>query len=478
MAIRLKRSTKLLLAQLILDFTKAFRTVLVIFGISLFAGGSALAETDDLISRAQAIHERVITLDTHVDISVDNFTPEKNYLDELETQVNLPSMEKGGLDAAFFVVYVRQGPLTATGYENAYRAALDKFNAIHWMTKELAPKRIGLALTPSEVRKIAASGRKVALIGVENAYPLGLDIENIRRFAERGARYVSLAHNGHSQFSDSNTGEIREGGMRYGGLSELGRIAIKELNRWGVMIDLSHPSKDATMQILELTRAPVIASHSSARGLEDNPRNMDDEQLIALKSNGGVIQTVAYPSYLNSKKHKIWQAEYYRILQKVGEEMKIEILPDRRQLFMMEPQRRSDYLKLIAPAIKRADELKESIASPPVDLADFVDHIDYLVKKIGVEHVGISSDFEGGGGVLGWDDADETFNVTLELVKRGYSETDIKKLWSDNLLRVMKEVQDVAAIIQKEDELKEAPEKSLSHANVIIGSATPSAPED
>ena len=205
---------------------------------------------------------------------------------------------------------------------------------------------------------------------------------------------------------------------------------------------------------------------------------MDDEQLIALKSNGGVIQTVAYPSYLNSKKHKIWQAEYYRILQKVGKEMKIEILPDRRQLFMMEPQRRSDYLKLIAPAIKRTDELKESIASPPVDLADFVDHIDYLVKKIGVEHVGISSDFEGGGGVLGWDDADETFNVTLELVKRGYSETDIKKLWSDNLLRVMKEVQDIAAIIQKEDELKKAPEKSLSLSDIIIGSATPSAPED
>ena len=415
------------------------------------------AETGDLYSKAQAIHERVITLDTHVDISVDNFTPEKNYLQSLDTQVDLPSMDAGGLDAAFFVVYVGQGPLNQVGYETAYRSAMDKFTAIHWMTADLAPDRIGLALTPKDVHEIAASGRKVALIGVENAYPLGLDINNIRRFADRGARYMSLAHNGHSQFSDSNTGEIREGGMLYGGLSDLGRQAVAELNRWGVMIDLSHPSKAATLQTMELSRAPVIASHSSARGLEENPRNMDDEQLMALKANGGVIQAVAFRSYLNGKKHSAWQAKYDEILKEVGAEMAIDIVSDRRQIFMMQPEQRNQYIESIQPAIKRANELAPNISEPPVDVGDFVNHIDYLVDKIGIDHVGISSDFDGGGGVLGWDDADETFNVTLELVKRGYSEIEIEKVWSGNLLRVMQTVQEVAQTIQREDKLQGLP---------------------
>ena len=426
-------------------------------GTLLTQSNAIYAETGDLYSKAQAIHERVITLDTHVDISVDNFAPEKNYLQSLDTQVDLPSMDTGGLDAAFFVVYVGQGPLNQVGYETAYRSAMDKFTAIHWMTTDLAPERIGLALTPEDVHEIAASGRKVALIGVENAYPLGLDINNIRRFADRGARYMSLAHNGHSQFSDSNTGEIREGGMRYGGLSDLGRQAVEELNRWGVMIDLSHPSKAATLQTMELSRAPVIASHSSARGLEENPRNMDDEQLMALKSNGGVIQAVAFRSYLNGKKHSAWQAKYDEILKEVGAEMAIDIVSDRRQIFMMQPEQRSQYIESIQPAIKRANELAANISEPQVDVADFVNHIDYLVDKIGIDHVGISSDFDGGGGVLGWDDADETFNVTLELVKRGYSEIEIEKVWSGNLLRVMQTVQEVAQTIQREDKLQGLP---------------------
>ena len=363
--------------------------------------GSMSAGADELVARAKKIHERVITLDTHVDISPDNFTPQTNYLTTPDTQVDLPRMEAGGLDAAFFIVYVGQGPLTEEGYAAAYKAAMEKFDAIHWMTEQLAPERIALALTAEEVRDIASSGRRVALIGVENAYPMGLDLANIARFAERGARYMSLAHNGHSQFSDSNTGEIREGGMRYGGLSELGRQAVVEMNRVGVMIDLSHPSKDATMQIMALSRAPVIASHSSARGLENNPRNMDDEQLLALKANGGVIQTVAFRSYLNGKKHAAWRTEYDALMRKVGAEMGIEVLADRRQVFMMNPSDRATYLDRIRPVRARVDELSNQMSAPPVDIADFVDHVDYLVTKIGVDHVGISSDFDGGGGVEG-----------------------------------------------------------------------------
>lgn len=415
------------------------------------------AGADELVARAKKIHERVITLDTHVDISPDNFTPQTNYLTAPDTQVDLPRMEAGGLDAAFFIVYVGQGPLTEEGYAAAYKAAMEKFDAIHWMTEQLAPERIALALTAEEVRDIASSGRRVALIGVENAYPMGLDLANIARFAERGARYMSLAHNGHSQFSDSNTGEIREGGMRYGGLSELGRQAVVEMNRVGVMIDLSHPSKDATMQIMALSRAPVIASHSSARGLENNPRNMDDEQLLALKANGGVIQTVAFRSYLNGKKHAAWRTEYDALMRKVGAEMGIEVLADRRQVFMMNPSDRATYLDRIRPVRARVDELSNQMSAPPVDVADFVDHVDYLVTKIGVDHVGISSDFDGGGGVEGWNDADETFNVTLELVRRGYSEAEVAKLWSGNLLRVLEEVQAVAKTLRRETTTDSAP---------------------
>lgn len=435
---------------------RTLKPVAVIGALLLLCVVSGWVRADDLVLRAKQIHERVITLDTHVDISTDTFTAQTNYLTDPDTQVDIPRMEAGGLDAAFFIVYVGQGPLTEAGFAAAYQAAVDKFDAIHWMTKELAPDRIGLALTPKDVYDIANSGRKVALIGVENAYPVGLDIENIERFAARGARYMSLAHNGHSQFSDSNTGEIREGGMRYGGLSELGRQAVVAMNRAGVMIDLSHPSKQATMQTIALSRAPVIASHSSARGLEDNPRNMDDEQLLALKANGGVIQTVAFRSYLNGKKHAAWRSQYDELMRKVGASMNIDIVADRRQVYMMKPDDRAEYLASIKPVLARVEAMQHQLSAPPVDVADLVDHIDYLVAKIGIDHVGISSDFDGGGGVEGWNDADETFNVTLELVKRGYSEADIAKLWSGNLLRVMGQVQAVAAMIRKEELALEA----------------------
>ena len=251
----------------------------------------------ELEKRARAIHERVITLDTHDDIDAANFTAARNYTQDLPTQVNLPKMIQGGLDAAFFIVYVGQGELTAEGYASAYKQAIEKFDAIHRLTKDIAPTQIELALTAADVRRIAATGKKVALIGVENAYSLGTDLGRIKEFHDRGARYISLAHNGHSQFSDSNTGE-RDGKWLHDGLSDLGRKAIAEMNRLGIMVDVSHPSKQSMMQTVALSKAPVIASHSAARALANHSRNMDDEQLRALKKNGGVIQTVAFNSYV------------------------------------------------------------------------------------------------------------------------------------------------------------------------------------
>jgi membrane dipeptidase len=402
-----------------------------------------------LVQKARAIHERVVTLDTHDDINPENFTRQKNYTQRLETQVNLPKMVEGGLDASFFIVYVGQGPLTPEGYDGAYTQAAAKFDAVHHLTKEIAPGQIELALTAADVPRIARSGKKVALIGIENGYSLGTDIARVKEFYDRGGRYMSLAHNGHSQLADSNTGE-RDGKWLHNGLSELGKQVIAEMNKWGIMVDLSHPSKAANMQAMALSKAPVIASHSAARALADHSRNMDDEQLLALKKNGGVIQTVAFASYvkINKPDSPARTAAILALRKEFG-------LPAPGggggagtgggaggAMARLTPEQRTQFTARMA-AIDKATP-----GDTRATVADFVNHIDYLVKTIGIDHVGISSDFDGGGGVTGWNGAEETFNVTLELVRRGYSEEQIAKIWSGNLLRVMGEVEKVARQIQ------------------------------
>jgi len=429
------------------------------FSIVAASVAQGQAGPPEIVARARAIHERVITLDTHNDINPSNFTPERNYTQRLDNQVNLPKMVEGGLDVSFFIVYVGQDTVfTPEGYKRAYDQAIEKFDAIHRLTETIAPDKIGLALTPADVQRIAASGRKVALIGIENAYPLGEDLKNIKAFYDRGGRYLSLAHNGHSQWSDSNNGEA-SGVWKWNGLSPLGRQAITEMNRVGMMIDISHPSKQSSMQTFELSRSPVIASHSAVRALCNHSRNMDDEQLQALKKNGGVIQVVAFASYVKCDPPLPERAP---ALQKLYEDFGISVPTGRgggggrgrggagapggggrggrggglqAAIDSLPADRRVQFNRRMA-------EIDRTYPAPtPATVADFVNHIDYAVKLIGIDHVGISSDFDGGGGVTGWRDAAETFNVTLELVKRGYTEEQISKIWSGNLLRVMAEVQ-------------------------------------
>lgn len=400
---------------------------------------------------ARGIHERVITVDTHDDINSANFTAEKNYTQDLPTQVNIPKMEAGGLDVTWMVVYAGQDELTPEGFAAANAEALDKFAAIHRLTEEIAPDQIELALTSDDVRRIVASGKKVAMIGVENGYSIGTDLSNIEKFHELGGRYMSLSHNGHSQLSDSNTGE-RDDVWLYNGLSDLGKQAIAELNRVGMIVDLSHPSKEANLQAIALSQAPVMASHSSARALSDVSRNLSDDELLALKENGGVVQTVAFSGYVNAEKNQAHRQAVQALQQEIADEMGFEMV-DRRTLYTMDEAARDAYMEGFRPVQEAAEARMDEVnaEAPPVDVADFVDHIDYLVNLIGIDHVGISSDFDGGGGVEGWNDASESFNVTLELVRRGYTEEDIDKLWSGNLLRVLDEVQAVAARLQAGD---------------------------
>ncbi len=405
-----------------------------------------------LMKRARDIHERVLTIDTHVDFSPANFTAERNYSQRLDTQMNLPKMVEGGLDAVFFSVFVGQtreaqnpDAFKASGYERAYKAAIDKFDAIHRLTEQIAPDQVELALTAADVRRIHAAGKKVALIGVENGYSVGEEIGRVKEFYDRGARYLSLTHNGHSQLADSHTGE--RDGWKWNGLSPLGKQTITEMNRLGLMIDVAHASKATMMQSVALSKAPVIASHSGARALCGVSRNMDDEQLLALKKNGGVIQVFAYRSFIKTQKPDSPEraAALVALRKEVGlpEPAQGQREPGRNALAKLTPEQRANYDKKLAEIDKRHP------GDPSATVKDFVGHIDYAVNLIGIDHVGIASDFEGGGGVTGWDDAAETFNVTLELVRRGYSEEQIAKLWGGNLLRVMDEVQRVAWELQK-----------------------------
>jgi len=463
---------------------KDIRRRLVIAG--MLAIGISPAQTDDaaLIAKAKGIHARVITLDTHNDIEPSYFTADCNYTMRLTTQVNLPKMAEGGMDVSFMIAYVGQGPLTPEGYDNAYRQAVAKFDAVHRLTEKIAPDQIGLALTPADVIALHKKNLRIAVIGVENGYPIGTDIHRVKEFYDRGGRYMSLAHNGNSQLADSNTGET-QGYLYNNGLSPLGREVIAEMNRLGMMVDLSHPSKGANMEAMRLSKAPVIASHSAVRALADVSRNMDDEQLLALKKNGGVVQIVGFASYI-----KVDSKERTEALAKLRDEFGLAAAGGRggsggggggrgrgagaasdrgcpvesagsaasqgrgaggaggrgrgaTGLETLSPERRAEYDKRLA-------EIDAKL--PPAGRAnvkDFVNHIDYAVKLIGIDHVGISSDFDGGGGIDGWNSAAEAFNVTLELVRRGYTEEQIGKLWSGNLLRVWGEVEKVAQQLQK-----------------------------
>jgi membrane dipeptidase len=420
------------------------RTQLTIGLLGLMIAVSCTTQTETLEEKARRIHESVITIDTHDDINVANFTDSINYTQRLNTQVNLPKMDEGQLDVAWLIVYTGQGDLTEEGYASAEVNAMSKFDAIHRLVEEYAPDQIGLATSSDQVRSLIAEGKKVAMIGVENAYPIGEDLGNFELYRDKGARYVSLSHNGHSQFSDSNTGEAD--GFLHDGLSDLGKEAIVELNRLGMMIDVSHPSKEAMRQMIGLSKAPIIASHSSARALCDHSRNLDDEQLFWMKENGGVIQTVAFSSYLNTEKHNARNEYMQAIRKRLARERGLEWY-DRSEFRNLDANTIAEFIGYYREIVDEADELVANDLNAPtgVTVADFVDHIDYMVNLIGIDHVGISSDFDGGGGIGGWQDASETYNVTLELVKRGYSEEDIQKLWGENLLRVLDEVQAVSA---------------------------------
>jgi membrane dipeptidase len=427
-------------------------SIIALAGCSRTPGSSspspaqAGASTDAaLVARARAIHARVLTIDTHKDIP-DNFATPEADPKTMNSQVNLDKMKAGGYGMAFFAVFVGQGARTDSGDAIAKQRAMTKFTAIHRMAEQMYPNLIEIAYTPDDATRIHNSGKLVAGIGIENGWVIGHDLSLIKRYYDLGARYMTLAHTSNNDICDSSTDPK---GPEWHGLSPFGRQVVAEMNRVGMMVDVSHVSRECMMQATALSTSPVIGSHSSTTAVANVPRNMDDEMLAAIKKNNGVVQMVALAGYV-----KVQPSERDTAVRKLNEEF-FGAVPQRggggggggrgaggaggrggggrgNQLASLSPDKRAEYDRRMATIETRW---------PSANVVDFVNHIDHAVKVAGIDHVGISSDFDGGGGIDGWRDASETFNVTLELAKRGYSEEDIRKLWGGNTLRVMGENQ-------------------------------------
>jgi membrane dipeptidase len=378
-------------------------------------------------ARARDIHSRVFTIDTHKDIP-DNFATPAADPKTMNAQVNLDKMKAGGYDMAFFAVYVGQGASTDSGNAYAKDRALNNFSAIHRMAEQMYPQLIEIAYTPDDAERIHRSGKLVAGIGIENGWVIGKDLSLIKRYYDLGARYMTLAHTSNNDICDSSTDPK---GEEWGGLSPFGRQVVAEMNRVGMMVDVSHVSKKCMMQATALSTSPVIGSHSSTTAFANVPRNMDDEMLTAIKNNDGVVQIVAFNGYV-----KVQPPARDSLARALNAEFFPGAAGGRggggRGRGALPPDRQAEYQRRLAEIDAKY---------PPATVADFVNHIDHAVKVAGIDHVAISSDFDGGGGVIGWNDASETFSVTLELVKRGYTENDIRKLWSANTLRVWGENQ-------------------------------------
>jgi membrane dipeptidase len=382
-----------------------------------------------LLARARDIHFRVLTVDSHCDtphqlIREDWNIGERHNLDEggIWSWIDFPRMKEGGLDAEFFAVYVEQGERNPEGYAQAREKADRLLDAIHRMGEDYQDL-VEIATTPDDAYRLEKEGKIAAFIGMENGYPIGLDLSLIEYFYNRGVRYITLSHFWDNDICASSMRENPEDN----GLSEFGKKVVAECNRLGMMVDVSHVSDKSFFDVLQVTKAPVIASHSSVRSICNNPRNLSDEMLKALAENGGVIQICLVSIFLKEEKPNPERDQAMaELTKKYGSFRDIKDEETRQKVR------------------QEATDIYERYPTEMATLKDLVDHIDYVVKLIGIDHVGIGSDFDGGGGIEGCDDVSNVPHITEELVRRGYSEEDIGKIWGGNLMRVFRQVQTIA----------------------------------
>ena len=378
-----------------------------------------------LISYSLQLRAEYLTLDSHIDIPFDYMiNPEHDPGNDTDMQVDFQKMLEGNLDGGFFIVYVGQSELNKNGYQEAKEKAIIKFNAINKMVEKY-PNKIVLVKSPEEVYEAKRDKKLFAAIGIENGYVIGEDIELLKYYYDLGARYMTLSHIGHNQISDSSLPKksLNNDIEMHGGLSNFGKITVKKMNELGMMIDISHVSDKSALQAIQLSHHPVIASHSGARSVADHPRNIPDNIIREIAKKGGVVQVVAFSSYVKVNKKRTESIINLRdsILTMTGDN---NFIPEK-------------HIKLIEYK-NGMDKINKEFPLPSID--SFIDHIDHIVDLVGIDYVGISSDFGGGGGIEGWSNASQTFNITNSLLLRGYSKDEVNKIWSENFLRVWKNV--------------------------------------
>ncbi|MFW6159783.1 MAG: dipeptidase [Acidobacteriota bacterium] len=397
--------------------------------LGFFSSACQTAPEKNLKEEAFLIHQKVLTVDTHCDTPMMMLREDWNIGERHQPgerrsgQIDLPRMKEGGLDASFFAVYVNQGPLTTEGYKQAKEKADRMLAAIEKMFQENSDI-VELATSPADAVRLEKEGKVAVFLGMENGYPLGKDLSLVEKYYQRGIRYITLCHSRDNDICDSSTDEENPEDR---GLSEFGKQVVSECNRLGIMVDVSHASDKTFYDVLQTSRAPVITSHSSVRAICDHPRNLSDGMIKALADNGGVIQICFVSSFLkksppNPEREKALQG----LREKYGPRNKIIDEKTREKMWQ-------DY--------------QEIMAKYPLDRAtvsDLMDHIDYVVKLVGVDYVGIGTDFDGGGGVEGCNDVTELPQVTIELYRRGYSEEEIAKIWGGNIMRVFRKVIQIA----------------------------------
>jgi membrane dipeptidase len=397
----------------------------IFLGISLsilILTGCSSSE-EQLAKKADKIHASILTVDTHCDTPMEfsnsGFDLGVKHDDGC---VDFPRMIEGGLHAEFFAVFTGQGPRNDSTYDKVYKKALDIFDAIH-KNVEKNSEMAEVAYTADDAYRLRKAGKIAAFIGVENGYPIGKDISKIKQFYDLGARYITLAHTKNNDICDSSTDPA---GPENNGLSPLGVQVVNEMNHLGMMVDISHISDKSFFDVLKITKAPVIASHSSCRALCGSPRNLTDDMLLALKENGGVIQICILGNYLKTPEpNPELDAKLKELQTRYGD---YDALPE-------------DSKKLVRSEYRAIQKRYEK----PATVKDIVDHIDHAVQVIGIDYVGIGTDFDGGGGVEGCRNVSEMKNITIELLRRGYSKSEITKIWGGNVMRVLRKVEEVAA---------------------------------
>ena len=375
-----------------------------------------------LIKKADRIQASILTVDTHCDTPMEFADPGFDMgIKSSDGCVDFPKMTEGGLHAEFFAVFTGQGPRNDSTYNKVHKKAIDIFNAII-KNVEKNSSVAGIATTPDDAYRLKKQGKIAAFIGMENGYPIGKDLTRIKQYFDLGARYITLAHTKNNDICDSSTDPD---GPENGGLSSFGTQVVKEMNRLGMMVDISHISDKSFFDVIKVSTTPVIASHSSCRALCGSPRNLSDDMLVALKENGGVIQICILGNYLKTPEpNPELDLKLKELKTKYGE---YDSLPDSTK-------------KIVRAEFKNIQKTYEK----PATVKDVVDHIDHVVQVIGIDYVGIGTDFDGGGGVDGCRTASDMKNITIELLRRGYAKQDITKIWGGNIMRVMQKAEDYA----------------------------------